>query len=119
MSKWIYHFGAGAAEGNMALKNILGAKGLAWRNVILRASCPCWFYNHNRCLQSLFSPRFNYGRLARGFGTSQSHLKKKWKEFWFHNQSIVGIRSFGCSCFHTDDGHHFEFGLNDGTTSLG
>lgn len=27
MSKWIYHFGAGAAEGNMALKNILGGKG--------------------------------------------------------------------------------------------
>ena len=29
MSKWIYHFGAGAAEGNMALKNILGGKVLA------------------------------------------------------------------------------------------
>ncbi len=27
MSKWIYHFGSGSAEGNMALKNILGGKG--------------------------------------------------------------------------------------------
>ena len=27
MNKWIYHFGAGDAEGNMALKNILGGKG--------------------------------------------------------------------------------------------
>ena len=27
MNKWIYHFGAGRAEGNISLKNILGGKG--------------------------------------------------------------------------------------------
>ena len=46
MSKWIYHFGSGAAEGNMALKNILGGKELAWQK------CHHWDFLFLQVLQS-------------------------------------------------------------------
>ena len=120
MSKWIYHFGAGAAEGNMALKNILGGKGACLAEMSsLGSSCSCWFYNHNRCLQSLFSSRFHIGLKAckRIWNKPLSHLKKKVERVLVPQPIHCWYLFVRSTCFHAwNDGYHFQFGLNDDTT---
>jgi len=50
MTKYVYTFGGGSAEGKASDKNLLGGKGQTWRNVFTGYSRTCRFHDQHGVL---------------------------------------------------------------------
>ena len=106
---FIYHFGAGKAEGSAADKALLGGRRRPCEWVDWDFSTTGFTVTTEACQHF-----FKYGgqwpeNLESDIAKAVSQLNSSPKRIWFRAKSIAGLSSLRCTCLNArDDGHHSQ-----------
>ena len=111
MSKWVYTFGDGKAEGDASMRNLLGGKGanLAEMNVVglpvppgftVTTEVCTYYYNNNHTYPADLKDQVR---------AAVADVEKSWAKICRCQQPIAVLGSFRCSRFYAGyDGYRFE-----------
>ena len=112
MTKWVYRFGDGAAEGRTDMKNLLGGKGAGLAEMsnlglpvppgfTITTEVCTYFYAHEKSY-----PTDLRDQVADGLAALEAVARRA---FWRREQSVAGFRAvWGAGFDARDDGYRAE-----------